>query len=145
MDAGSLARDAQTVGAVTLVVAQLDDVAMDELLVVSDQIKGALGPSGVIVLGSSHDGKAVLVATVAKDAVDAKRKDHAFLAGGLSVALCALAVNALNYRLMNHLGATGVSAGLDRVLTALAAAGGTKALHELIGRFEKAKDSDEEK
>jgi alanyl-tRNA synthetase len=70
VDAASLAADAQAVGAVALVVAQLDDVAMDELLVVSDQIKSALGPNGVIVLGSSHDGKAVLVATAARDAVD---------------------------------------------------------------------------
>jgi alanyl-tRNA synthetase len=70
VDAASLAADAQAVGAVALVVAQLDDVAMDELLVVSDQIKSALGPNGVIVLGSSHDGKAVLVATAARDAVE---------------------------------------------------------------------------
>ena len=64
---------------------------------------------------------------------------------GLSLALCALAVNGLNYRLMDAIGADGVSAGFDRLLTALAAAGGSKSLHDLISRLQKAKEAAEEK
>ena len=76
--------------------------------------------------------------------VDAARKELAFVGGGLSILLCAVGVNALNYGLMKHIGAVGVNADVDRLLTTLAAAGGTKTLHELIGRFEKAKESKEE-
>ncbi len=71
LDAGSLAAGAERVGSVNLVIAELEGVAMDELLAVSDTIKSVVGPDGVIVLGSAHEGKAVLVASVAKDAVQA--------------------------------------------------------------------------
>lgn len=71
------------------------------------------------------------------------RRDITFLAHGVSIAASALAVNALNYGLLTHIGAEGVSAGIDRLFTVLAAAGGTKALHELIGRLQKAKEAAE--
>jgi hypothetical protein len=56
-----------------------------------------------------------------------------------------MAVNVLNYGLVGQVGADGVDRWVDRLLTALAAAGGTKALHELVGRLQKAKESSEEK
>jgi hypothetical protein len=82
--------------------------------------------------------------TAAKEDADVARKDIAFLAGGLAVLLCAIGVNALNFGLVGHIGATGVNGDLDRLLTTLAAAGGTKTLHELIGRFQKSKEAAEE-
>lgn len=78
-----------------------------------------------------------------EEKVEAARRDIVFLAHGLSFAVCAVAVNALNYGLLRHIGAEGVDGRVDRLFTALAAAGGTKALHELIGRFQKAKESTE--
>lgn len=75
--------------------------------------------------------------------VEERRRDIAFLALGLSIALSAVAVRQLNYGLLVHIGAENVNVNLDRLLTVLAAAGGTKALHELIGRLQKAKESAE--
>lgn len=75
--------------------------------------------------------------------VEEARRDITFLAHGVSIAVCAVAVNALNYGLLSHVGAQGVDGGVDRLFTVLAAAGGTKALHELIGRLQKAKESAE--
>jgi hypothetical protein len=79
----------------------------------------------------------------AEEKIEAKRLDHVFLGHGLSFAVCALGVNGLNYGLLDHVGAQGVHGDVDRLLTAAAAAGGTKALHELIGRFQKAKEGSE--
>lgn len=75
--------------------------------------------------------------------LDAARSDTAFVGLGLSLLLSALAVNALNYGLFSSLGTTGVHEDLDRFVTALAAAGGSKAVHELIGRLQKAKEASE--
>jgi hypothetical protein len=66
--------------------------------------------------------------------------DIAFLSHGLSILLCAIAVNLLAYGIMKSLGADGVPGDVDRLLTALAAAGGSKSLHELIGRLQSAKE-----
>lgn len=55
--------------------------------------------------------------------------------------VCAVAVNRLNYGLLEHVGATGINSRTDRFFTMLAAAGGTKALHELIGRLQSAKEA----
>lgn len=71
------------------------------------------------------------------------RRDITFLAHGASVLLCASAVCALNYSLLDQVGAKDVNDGVDRLVTVLAAAGGTKALHELIGRMQKAKEAAE--
>lgn len=81
--------------------------------------------------------------SVAEKEVATARRDITFLAHGLSIALCALAVTGVNYGLLGYLGAKHVNGGLDRLITALAAAGGTKALHELIGRFQSTKESAE--
>lgn len=90
---------------------------------------------------------AFAVAASAKPTEEGKvaeaRTPITFLAHGVSFAFCALAVTWLNYGLMSHVGAVGVDGDLDRLLTALAAAGGTKALHELIGRLQKAKEAAE--
>lgn len=69
--------------------------------------------------------------------VKERRRDIAFLAGGLSIALCGTAVNALNYGLLARIGAENVNSDVDRLVTALAATGGTKVLHELIGRVQR--------
>lgn len=47
----------------------------------------------------------------------------------------------MNYGIMDSLGVTGLNNDLNRLLTALAAAGGSKALHELIGRVQVAKEN----
>ena len=73
--------------------------------------------------------------------VDEKRTDIMFLAHGLSILLCAIAVNWMNYGFMSSIGATNLNGDLDRLLTALAAAGGSKGLHELIGRVQATKEN----
>jgi hypothetical protein len=78
-------------------------------------------------------------ATVEKT-VDDKRADIRFLSHGLSILFCAIAVNWTNYGMMDSLGAHGLSNDLNRLITALAAAGGSKGLHELIGRAQVAKE-----
>jgi hypothetical protein len=72
--------------------------------------------------------------------VDDKRADIRFLSHGLSILFCAIAVNGTNYGMMDSLGAHGLSNDVNRLLTALAAAGGSKGLHELIGRVQVAKE-----
>lgn len=72
--------------------------------------------------------------------LDTAITDITFLAHGLSILLCACAVVALDYGLLESLGATGFAGWADRLVTALAAAGGSKGLHELIGRMEKTKE-----
>lgn len=86
--------------------------------------------------------KAATEAKKEKEAeVDGKRTDVLFLAHGLSIFLAAIAVNWMNYGIMDSLGVTGLNSDLNRLLTALAAAGGSKALHELIGRVQVAKEN----
>ena len=50
----------------------------------------------------------------------------------------------LNYGLASHIGLSGVNGSVDRVMTTLAAAGGSKSLHEMLSRFQKSKESAEE-
>lgn len=73
--------------------------------------------------------------------VEAKRTDITFLAHGLSIFLAAVVVNLLNYGILGSLGASGFDAELDRLLTSLAAAGGSKALHEFVERVQAAKEN----
>jgi hypothetical protein len=72
--------------------------------------------------------------------VDDKTKDISFLSHGLSILFAAIAVNWTNYGMMDSLGALHLNGDLNRLLTALAAAGGSKGLHELIGRVQAAKE-----
>lgn len=75
--------------------------------------------------------------------VDEARTDIRFLAHGLAILLAAIAVSWLDYGILESLGVTGFSPdldGLNRLLTALAAAGGSTALHELISRVQVAKE-----
>lgn len=83
-------------------------------------------------------------ASAEKATVEEKRTDITFLAHGLSILLAAIGVKLVNYGIFSHLGATGVAENVDQLLTALAAAGGSKSLHELIGRLQKAKEGSEE-
>ncbi len=57
------------VGSGQLVSAQLDDFDSDSLRELCEQVKNKLG-SGVVVLGSSHQGKALFTAMVTKDMVN---------------------------------------------------------------------------
>ena len=75
--------------------------------------------------------------------IDEARTDISFVGHGVSILLACFAVNALNYGILGSLGATGVNGDIDRLITALAAAGGSKALHELVGRMQKAKEASE--
>lgn len=99
--------------------------------------------SAVVEAAANRTSAAAETKKDAETKVDEARRDITFLAHGVSILVCALAVNWLNYGLFQHIGAAGVDGGLDRMFTALAAAGGTKALHELIGRFQKSKESTE--
>jgi len=83
-------------------------------------------------------------ASTEKKKVDEKRTDITFLAHGLSILLAAIGVKLVNYGIFDYLGASGVNQDVDHLLTALAAAGGSKSLHELIGRLQKTKESTEE-
>lgn len=83
------------------------------------------------------------VKAAAEENVDEARKDIAFVGLGLSLLLAVLAVNHLNYGMLSSIGTTGVDGDIDRLLTALAAAGGSKGLHELVGRMQKAKEESE--
>jgi cytochrome c-type biogenesis protein CcmH/NrfG len=100
--------------------------------------------------GISFDAAAEAARTAAtekeeqEEEVKDARRDINFLASGVSIAVCALAVNVLNYGLLSHVGAQGVDGRWDRLFTLLAAAGGTKALHELIGRLQTSKEAAEE-
>lgn len=76
--------------------------------------------------------------------MDEVRKDVAFFAHGLAILLAAAAVKFLNYGIFLHLGAEGVNRGIDALFTALAAAGGAKGLHELIGRMQESKEKAQE-
>lgn len=76
-----------------------------------------------------------------EEVVEKARTDILFLGHGLSILLCSIAVNWMNYGIMDSLGASHLNADLDRLLTALAAAGGSKGLHELIGRVQAAKEN----
>lgn len=62
---------------------------------------------------------------------------------GVSILVCAAAVTTLDYSLLRHVGVTNTAPWADQILTTLAAAGGTKALHDLIGRFEASKQAKE--
>jgi hypothetical protein len=75
------------------------------------------------------------------EVAEQSRTDILFLTHGLAIALSVGAVTCLNYGIMASLGASNVNGELDRFLTALAAAGGSKGLHELIGRVQVAKDN----
>lgn len=99
--------------------------------------------SAVVESAANRTSAAAETKKEAEKKVDEARRDITFLAHGVSIVVCALAVNWLNYGLLQHIGAEGVDGGLDRLFTALAAAGGTKALHELIGRFQKSKEATE--
>ncbi len=86
--------------------------------------------------------RSTLTAMAATEKVaEESRTDIRFLGHGLSILLCAIAVNWLNYGLMGSLGATDLNPDFDRLLTALAAAGGSKGLHELIGRVQASKEN----
>lgn len=73
--------------------------------------------------------------------VDTARTDIRFLAHGLAILLAAIAVTWMNYGILASLGATNFSDNLNRLVTALAAAGGSTALHELISRVQVAKEN----
>lgn len=87
---------------------------------------------------------AATAAADAKKEVETARTDITFLAHGLSILLAAIAVNWLDYGIFTHLGATGISESADHLFSALAAAGGSKGVHELIGRLQKTKEASEE-
>ncbi|MEQ8833083.1 MAG: alanine--tRNA ligase [Miltoncostaeaceae bacterium] len=74
VDVAGVAATAETLGAVRLVAARVDAPDMDELLAISDRVKAAVGASAAIVLGGAADGKAMLVANLAEEAVAAGLK-----------------------------------------------------------------------
>jgi alanyl-tRNA synthetase len=71
VDAAGLAGQATEVGALRVVVSEVEAEEMDDLLSVSDQLKSRLGEKAAVVLGARANGKAMLVANLAPDAVAA--------------------------------------------------------------------------
>jgi hypothetical protein len=90
--------------------------------------------------------RAALIQAQAPQQEEVKKVNQAktaltFLGHGISFFACVIAVNALNFGILRTIGAQNVSGDLDRFVTALAAAGGGKALHELVGRLQTAKEA----
>jgi len=69
VDVSALAAGAVEMGAVTALAAIVDAADADELMAVSDRLVTALGDGAAVVLGAAVDGRAVLVANFAEDAV----------------------------------------------------------------------------
>ncbi|WP_271800409.1 hypothetical protein [Dietzia maris] len=94
-------------------------------------------------VASFEDGTTITAAALeSKEAVvDTARTDIRFLAHGLAILLAAIAVTWMNYGILDSLGVSNFSDDLNRLLTALAAAGGSTALHELISRVQVAKEN----
>jgi alanyl-tRNA synthetase len=70
-DVGAIAGQAVAAGAVRAVAAQVEATDMDDLLRISDRVKGSLGDGAAVVLGAASDGKALIVANLAPGAVAA--------------------------------------------------------------------------
>ena len=71
VDPGALAADAIAAGPVRAVARQVEAADMDELLALADRVRTAVGEGAAVVLGAGADGKAMLVAALAPEAVDA--------------------------------------------------------------------------
>ncbi len=71
VDVGEMVGSAERIGDVRVVARSLDVADMDDLLRVSDRIRGDLGGDAVVVLAAEVGGKAMLVATAGDDAVEA--------------------------------------------------------------------------
>jgi hypothetical protein len=80
----------------------------------------------------------------AKEKVALARRALAVFAGGLGILLCAAMVRATDFSLLWTVGLRGVDERVDVVITTLAAAGGSKGLHETISRIQKSKEKSEE-
>jgi hypothetical protein len=80
----------------------------------------------------------------AKELVALARRALAVFAGGLGILLCAAMVRATDFLILSTVGLTGVDERVDIVITTLAAAGGSKGLHETISRIQKSKEKSEE-
>jgi hypothetical protein len=80
----------------------------------------------------------------AKERVGLARRALAVFAGGLGILLCAAMVRATDFLLLSTVGLTGVNERVDVVITTLAAAGGSKGLHETITRIQKSKEKSDE-
>jgi alanyl-tRNA synthetase len=70
VDIDILARDAVTVGGVTVVAAQLPPVDPKSLPDIADRVKGRLGEASAVVLATVGEGRVALVAAVAPAAVE---------------------------------------------------------------------------
>jgi alanyl-tRNA synthetase len=71
VDAGSLASQAVDDGGLRVLVSEVEAGEMDDLLGVSDRLKSHLGDAAAVVLGARANGKAMLVANLAPQAVAA--------------------------------------------------------------------------
>ena len=71
VDVGALAAQAGEVGGLSVLVTEVEAAEIDDLLAMSDQIKGRLGDAMALVLGARSDGKAMLVANLGPDAIAA--------------------------------------------------------------------------
>ena len=70
-DVAGLTDGAVSVGPVTALAVRVEAGDMDELLAISDRVKQRLGPGAAVVLGAVADGKALLTANLAPEAVAA--------------------------------------------------------------------------
>lgn len=74
-------------------------------------------------------------------AVAEARTEITVLAQGLAFGMAYALVSYLEFGIFKAIGVAGFEPGLDRVLTAIAVMGGSKGLHELIGRLQKSKEA----
>jgi hypothetical protein len=77
------------------------------------------------------------------DVVEAResRADLAVLAGGLGFGLAYALVGYLGVGILSIIGVHDLMPWMDRAFTALAIGGGSKGLHELVGRLQKTKEA----
>ncbi len=71
IDARAIAAEGQAIGGVTLVATEVAIGDMDELLALSDRLKGTVGAGAVVILAAQADGKAMLAVNLGQGAVDA--------------------------------------------------------------------------
>jgi hypothetical protein len=79
----------------------------------------------------------------AKTEVGKARKDLSIFGQALSFSFAYMAVSYFEYGIFKVIGVSNLVEGVDRLFTALAVMGGSKALHDLISKIQKSKEKDE--
>ena len=101
---------------------------------------GAAGMAGA----AAPAGGAGPAATTAKEEADGAAADTHAMAFGLSLGFAFVACGYFEIGFLKLIGVTGTPLWVDRFLSALIIAGGSKPLHDLITKVQKSKEKDEQ-